>query len=282
MKFTKMHGLGNDYIYINCFKENVNNPRKLAQVLSDRHFGIGGDGIILICPSKRADAKMRMFNADGSEAEMCGNGVRCMAAYLYENSMVRKRNMHIETLRGILSLELFTAGKHVKKIKVDMGTPIIAAKEIPVAVKKEKIINEKITILKKKLLFTSVSMGNPHCVIYVKDVISFPVEKFGPRIEHHRYFPKRTNVEFVEIISRKEVIQRTWERGSGETFACGTGASAVCVAGVLTNKTDTKIVNHLRGGDLELQWNGGIKDQAYMTGGVSTVFSGEIKLENIG
>jgi diaminopimelate epimerase len=275
MKFTKMHGIGNDYVYVNCFKEKVERPSELAREISDRHFGVGGDGLILILPSKTADCKMRMFNADGSEAEMCGNGVRCVAKYAYEHGIARKKEITVETGAGVLALKLFGAERVINKVRVNMGTARLAPAEIPAALPGDKIVNAPLKVLDKKFRITCVSMGNPHCVIFVEDVKDFPVEKYGPPIETNRIFPEKTNVEFVQIVNKHEVIQRTWERGAGETLACGTGASAVCVAGALNALTERAIVNHLRGGDLELEW--AADGAVFMTGPAVHVFEGDWK-----
>jgi diaminopimelate epimerase len=278
MKFTKMHGAGNDYIYVNCFQERVDNPEQIAIKVSSRNFGIGSDGLILIMPSTLADVRMRMFNSDGSESEMCGNGIRCVAKYAYDHGIVTKKEIAAETGAGILTLRLFTdACNKVDKVRVNMGQPRLTRAEIPMlGDPKGQVVAEPLNIMHTTFQITCVSMGNPHCVIFVDDVASFQVEKYGPLIENHELFPRRTNVEFVEIISPTEVRQRTWERGAGETLACGTGASAVCVAGSLNGVTDKKILNHLSGGDLELEW---AEDGfLYMTGPAVEVFSGEIEL----
>ncbi len=275
MKFTKMHGAGNDYVYINCFNQTIADPSVLAQQVSDRHFGIGSDGLILIMPSDNADVRMRMFNADGSEAEMCGNGIRCVAKYAYDHGLVESLEITVETGNGVLPLTMFAgADGTIAKVRVNMGLPGLKREDLPMnGPEGEQVIGQPLVIEDREFLITCVSMGNPHVVVYIDDVAAFPVEKYGPLIENHPLFPRRTNVEFVQIISSKEVIQRTWERGAGETLACGTGASAVTVAGVLTGKTGAQIVNHLRGGDLELEWidNGPV----LMTGPAVEVFSGE-------
>ncbi len=278
MKFTKMHGAGNDYVYVNCFEEKVENPADIAIKVSNRNFGIGSDGLILIMPSDKADVRMRMFNSDGSESEMCGNGIRCVAKYAYDHGIVKKDEITAETGAGILTLKLFPNKENkIDRVRVNMGPPRLSREEIPMngsAI--DKVVAEPLTVLDKSFNITCVSMGNPHCIIYVDDVDNFPVATYGSLIENHQLFPRRTNVEFVQIISRSEVKQRTWERGAGETLACGTGASAVCVAGVLNNLTDRKILNHLAGGDLELEWpeNGSV----FMTGPATEVFSGVIAL----
>jgi len=278
MKFTKMQGAGNDYVYVNCFEEKVENPADVAQKVSNRNFGIGSDGLILIMPSSVADVRMRMFNSDGSESEMCGNGIRCVAKYAYDHGIVDTKEITAETGAGILTLQLFTnAANKVDKVRVNMGEPRLVRAEIPMLGDgSSRVVDEPLNILHSTFRITCVSMGNPHCVIFVDDVEDFPVEKYGPLIENHEMFPRRTNVEFVQVISRSEVRQRTWERGAGETLACGTGASAVTVACVLNGLTERTIVNHLSGGDLEMEWpeNGPV----FMTGPAVEVFTGEISL----
>ncbi|TYO99304.1 diaminopimelate epimerase [Geothermobacter ehrlichii] len=278
MKFTKMHGAGNDYVYVNGFEETIDNPEELAVRVSDRHFGIGSDGLILILPSDRADVRMRIFNADGSEAEMCGNGVRCVAKFVYERGLVRKERLIIETGAGLLPVELFPdAGGRVDRVRVGMGEPRLTRGEIPMAgPADERAVDIPFEVAGRTLRATCVSMGNPHCVIYVDDVDAFPVAELGPQIERHPLFPQRTNVEFVQVLSQGEVRQRTWERGAGETLACGTGAAAVTVAGVLTGRSGRRIVNHLAGGDLVLEWLEA--GPVLMTGPATEVFSGEFPL----
>lgn len=277
MKFTKMQGAGNDYVYVDCFKEKVDDPAKTAIKVSNRNFGIGSDGLILIMPSDKADVRMRMFNSDGSESEMCGNGIRCVAKYAYDHGLVSKREITAETGAGILTLQLFPNDLNkIDKVRVNMGLPRLTRKEIPMLGEPDlQVVNEPLNILHTTFQITCVSMGNPHCIIFVEDVEGFPVEKYGPLIENHDLFPRRTNVEFVQVLSRTEVRQRTWERGAGETLACGTGASAVTVAGVLNGLTERKILNHLSGGDLEMEWpeNGPV----FMTGPAVEVFRGEIE-----
>jgi len=278
MKFTKMQGAGNDYVYVNCFDECVEDPAAVARRVSNRNFGIGSDGLILIMPSSSADVRMRMFNSDGSESEMCGNGIRCVAKYAYDHGIVTGKEITAETGAGILTLQLFTNSiDKVEKVRVNMGAPRLTRAEIPmVGDGAHRVVDEPLNILHSTFRITCVSMGNPHCVIFVADVESFPVEKYGPLIENHELFPRRTNVEFVQILSRTEVRQRTWERGAGETLACGTGASAVTVACVLNGLTERRIVNHLSGGDLEMEWpeNGPV----FMTGPAVEVFRGEIDM----
>lgn len=275
MKFTKMHGAGNDYVYVNCFEEPFpTDVADLAQKISDRHRGVGGDGLILICPSDRADAQMRMFNADGSEAEMCGNGVRCVAKYVYDHGIAAKEQLKIETGAGVLDLAVFTEQGKVIQVKVDMGEPILDGLQIPTLWSENPVVAQALNIGPRSFNATCVSMGNPHCVIFVPEMSDDLVLGEGPKIENHENFPARVNVEFVEILSPTEMRQRTWERGSGETQACGTGASAVCVAGVLEGRTERKVTIHLLGGDLELEWNE-TDNHVYMTGPAAEVFSGE-------
>ncbi len=271
--FTKLHGIGNDYIYINAIKHPVENPKKLAIAMSNRNFGVGSDGLILILPSDKADFTMRMFNADGSEAEMCGNGIRGFAKYVYDHGLTKKTTIAVETLAGVKQVRYTVKNGKVHTVTVDMGEPILLRDKIPMLGNPGMVIEEDLHVDGVKFSITAVSMGNPHVVIYVEDVKNFPVEKYGPMIENHELFPKRTNVEFVQIVTGKEVIQRTWERGSGETLACGTGASAVTVAGVLTEKTDRRLKVHLKGGNLAIEWNN--KDNhVYLTGPAEEVFEG--------
>jgi diaminopimelate epimerase len=275
MKFTKMHGLGNDYVYVSTFDQKAPaDLGALAIAVSDRHFGIGSDGLIMIGPSERADARMRMFNADGSEGEMCGNGVRCVAKYVHDHGIARNDRVTIETGRGVLTLDLEVVGGKARRVRVDMQAPIFRGAEIPTTLPGDPPIDVPLTIEGQTLAVTALSTGNPHAVVYVDDVARFPVERVGPAIEHHATFPRRVNVHFVEVLGPGEVRMRTWERGSGITLACGTGACAVCVAGVLTGRTGRKIIAHLPGGDLELEWPG--DDQSvFMTGPATEVFSGE-------
>ncbi|MFQ5893074.1 MAG: diaminopimelate epimerase, partial [Nitrospinota bacterium] len=240
---------------------------------SDRHFGVGSDGLILILPSKRADLRMRMFNADGSEAEMCGNGIRCLAKYAYERSLARKRRITVETKAGVLTLANTVRGGTVRAVRVDMGRPRLERREVPMRGRSGRVVEEPLSVDGVTYVVTALSMGNPHCVTFVERLDRFPVGEVGPKIERHRRFPQRTNAEFVEVRSRGEVAIRTWERGAGETLACGTGASAVCVAGVLTGRTERAITAHLLGGSLELEWAD--DDHVYMTGPAEEVFTGE-------
>jgi diaminopimelate epimerase len=276
MRFTKMHGAGNDYIYVDCFREPFPaDPAALARRVSDRHFGIGGDGLILICPSEQADARMRMFNADGSEAEMCGNGVRCVAKYVYDHRIAHQPQLRIETGRGVLTLELEVEADKVRRVRVDMGEPILDADRIPTTLAGSPVVNQPLTVAGRELQVTCVSMGNPHCVTYVERLSDEWVLGVGPKVENDPRFPRRVNAEFVEIVSPQEVRMRVWERGSGETLACGTGACAVCVAGVLSGRTGRRLMVHLPGGDLELQW--AENNHVFLTGPAVEVFSGEIE-----
>jgi diaminopimelate epimerase len=276
MKFTKMQGIGNDYIYIDCFHETVDNPVELAIKVSDRHFGIGGDGLVLILPSNYADAQMRMFNADGSEAEMCGNAIRCVGKYLYEHQLIDmcKTSLKIDTLSGIKQLKLKIIGDKVESVEVDMGLPELKAAAIPVNIPKERVVAEMIEVNQHRYQFTGISMGNPHCVIFVPEITDSMVLVDGPALETHSIFPRKTNVEFVKVLTRDHIIMRVWERGSGETLACGTGACATVVAAILNELTENKVQVDLRGGSLTIEWN---KDNnhVYMTGPALEVFNGE-------
>ena len=276
MKFTKMHGCGNDYVYVNCFEERVDEPGELAKRVSDRHFGIGSDGLILICPSNHADVRMRMFNADGSEGEMCGNGIRCVAKYVYDHHIVEKERLSVETGAGIKQLDLFVEQGKVAKVRVDMGEPILAAAQIPVISEKEKVIGVLVEVGEKTWEMTCVSMGNPHAVVFVPDTASLDLPSYGPLFEHHEMFPKRTNTEFVQVINRGEINMRVWERGSGETLACGTGTCASVMACILTGRTDHRVLVHLLGGDLTIEYDAD-SNHIYMTGPAVTVYEGEIE-----
>ena len=280
MKFTKMHGFGNDYVYVDCTKKELKNPNEIAKVVSDRHFGIGSDGLILICSSKVADFRMRMFNADGSEGEMCGNGIRCVAKYVYDYHLTDQTKISVETGAGIKYLDLTVSDGKVSLVRVDMGEPILEAKEIPVVAKKSPVVNEPIEAGGKEWKMTCVSMGNPHAVVYIDDTASFEIEKYGPSFEHHTVFPKRTNTEFVQIISRSELNMRVWERGSGETWACGTGTCACVMASILNGYTDNKVLVHLLGGDLTIEYDEKT-NHIFMTGPATTVFEGEITLQGL-
>jgi diaminopimelate epimerase len=275
MRFTKMHGIGNDYVYVSLFDQSLpGEPAELARVVSDRHFGIGGDGLILITPSDKADARMRMFNADGSEGEMCGNGVRCVAKYIHDHGIARKPVVTIETGRGVLTLDLEIAAGRVQRVRVDMSPPILRAAEIPTTLPGDPPLDVPLEVGGDEYHVSAISMGNPHAVLYVPDVRDFPVEAVGPLIEVHPAFPRRVNVHFVEIARPHQVRMRTWERGSGITLACGTGACAVCVVGVLTGRTERRLLAHLPGGDLELEWPAD-SASVFMTGPATEVFSGE-------
>jgi len=320
MRFTKMHGAGNDYVYVDCFAEPMPaDPADVARRVADRHFGVGGDGLILICPSEVADSRMRMFNADGSESEMCGNGIRCVAKYVFDHGIARKPQLKIETGAGVLTLDLEIENERVSRVRVDMGPPILEMANIPIAIPgvppTAQIVDFPLAELLKiviaqmpkhfrksppiteaaladqdisirefheattgcspdRLRMTGVSMGNPHLVIYHSDLADGSLETYGLFLERHPIFPKRINVHFVQVNGRQEVTMRSWERGSGITLACGTGACAVCVAGVLTGRTDRRILAHLPGGDLELEWRA--SDQhVYMTGPAVEVFQGD-------
>jgi diaminopimelate epimerase len=294
MRFTKMHGLGNDYVYVNCFEEKIANPAKLAQTVSDRHFGIGSDGLILICPStalragpsQKADVRMRIFNADGSEAEICGNGIRCAAKYTYEHKLAKEGepfavpgqppcpvSLNIETGNGVKTVGLTISSGKVQKVCVNMGQPVLSAKDIPVNLPVKEVIEQPMQFLGRAFVMTCVSMGNPHAVFFRDDISLVEIEKFGPAIEKHSIFPSRTNVHFVQVDNPTEFTMRTWERGSGITLACGTGACACCVAAVLTGRGERVCTAHLPGGDLYLNWCQ--EDNCvYMTGPAVEVFEG--------
>lgn len=275
MKFTKMQGLGNDYVYVNGFKEKIENPSELSIKVSDRHFGIGSDGLILINPSKKADFEMAMYNADGSRSEMCGNGIRCVGKYVYDHGMTQKEHIAVETLAGIKYLDLTIKDGKAIKIRVNMGTPELRPELIPVKAKGETVISQPITVEGTEYKMTCVSMGNPHAVVYVPDVKKLDLEKIGPAFENHERFPKRVNTEFVKVIDRETVEMRVWERGSGETLACGTGACAVAVSCILNGYTENTVTVKLLGGDLTIEWDRE-NNIVYMTGPAETVFEGEI------
>ena len=277
MKFTKMHGIGNDYVYVNCFKETVENPSEVAIKVSNRHFGIGSDGLILIKPSEVADGKMEMYNADGSQGAMCGNGIRCVAKYMYDYGITDKTSISVETKSGIKYLDLTLKNGKVDTVKVNMGAPILKASEIPVVSKKERVISETVTVDGKEWKITCVSMGNPHAITYIDDVKHLEIEKIGPKFENHAIFPDRVNTEFVHVIDRNTVEMRVWERGSGETYACGTGACAVAVSSILNGLTEEEVTVKLLGGDLKIFWDRK-ENRVYMTGSATTVFDGEIDL----
>ena len=277
MKFTKMQGCGNDYVYINCFEENVSNAKALAIQVSHRRFGVGSDGLILIKPTDQADAEMEMYNSDGSMSEMCGNGLRCVAKFVYDHGIVAKKEMNLLTGDGIKSVVVHPNKQDITKadaLTIDMGLPKLEGSSIPSTFIGDKIVEQEISAGGKKFKATLINMGNPHCVIFVDNAAEFPVEEYGPILENHEAFPARINIEFVEVVSPNEVIQRTWERGSGETWACGTGASAVSVAGVLTGRTQSDVLIHLTGGDLQLQYTEG--GPVIMTGPAVEVFTGQV------
>jgi diaminopimelate epimerase len=257
MRFTKMEGLGNDYVYVDAFHERVRDPASLAKRISDRHYGIGSDGLILILPSERADLRMEMWNSDGSRSEMCGNGLRCVGSFAYRRGLVTKTAMTVETGAGVLPVEVVgEEGPGRDLVKITMGVPRLSRPEIPMAGPEGRAIRQEIEAAGRALAVTAVSMGNPHAVTYVDDADAFPVETVGPALERHPLFPNRVNAEFVQVLAKDRVYQRTWERGAGETLACGTGAAAVCVAGVLTGNTTSPIRIRLRGGELTVSWDG--------------------------
>ncbi|MBP3451440.1 MAG: diaminopimelate epimerase [Agathobacter sp.] len=278
MKFTKLHGCGNGYIYVNLFEEKLENPAEMSIKVSDHHFGIGSDGLITIGPSEIADFTMHIYNADGSEAEMCGNGIRCVGKYVYDHGLTDKTEVAVETGAGIKLLTLNVEDGRVKTVRVDMGEPIFKPEQIPVVAEGEMVIQEPITVGDKEWKMTCVSMGNPHAVVFVDDVKDFPLEKYGPLFENHERFPKRTNTEFVNVVSRTEAYMRVWERGSAETWACGTGTCATVVACILNGLTDRKVLVHLLGGDLVIEWDEET-NHVFMTGPATEVFSGEYSIK---
>ena len=268
-----MQGIGNDYVYVNCLEETVENPASLARMVSDRHFGIGSDGLILIRPSAQADFFMEMFNADGSRSAMCGNGIRCVGKYVYDHGLTDKTSIAINTLAGVKHLELHVEGESVASVTVDMGAPVLDAALIPVVATASPVVAIPIEIEGRQFEMTCVSMGNPHAVVFVDDTASFPVEEIGRTFEYHPAFPERVNAEFVEVLSRSEVNMRVWERGTGETLACGTGACATVVACILNGLTDDEVTVHLLGGDLRIRWDRE-RNRVFMTGPAATVFEG--------
>ncbi|MDR0978415.1 MAG: diaminopimelate epimerase [Lachnospiraceae bacterium] len=275
MKFAKMEGLGNDYVYIDCINQKIESPEKFSIKISDRHFGIGSDGLILILPSKIADFKMRMFNADGTEAEMCGNGIRCFGKFVYDEKLTEKKDISVETLAGIKLLNLNVENGVVESIKVDMGEPIFEPKSIPVISDENPVTKLKLTAEDKEFVFTCVSMGNPHAITKVDNVDSFDVKKYGSVLETDKCFPNKCNIEFIEVINKNLVKMRVWERGSGETLACGTGACATAVSCVLNGHTENNVEIELLGGVLNIEWNRQT-NHIYMTGPAKTVYKGEI------
>ena len=277
MNFTQMQGIGNDYVYVNCLQETIENPSELAKKISDRHYGVGSDGLIMINPSDKADFEMEMYNADGSRGEMCGNGIRCVAKYVYDYGLTDKTSISVETLAGIKYLDLTVEDGKVVLVKVDMGKPMLRPEEVPVVSEKEEVIDEPITVDGQEYRMTCVSMGNPHAVVFIdQDVKEFPLETVGVKFENHERFPKRVNTEFVNVLDRHTAQMRVWERGSGETLACGTGACAVAVACALNGLTEDEVTVKLLGGDLQIKWDRE-KNTVYMTGPAEVVFDGEWK-----
>lgn len=277
MEFTKMQGCGNDYVYVNGFENKIDNPNKLSEIVSDRHFGIGSDGLIVINPSEKADFKMSMYNADGSEGKMCGNGIRCVAKYVYDNKMTDKTTITVETLSGIKTLELNVKNDKVETVKVNMGTPILLPKDVPVVSDKDKVVDEPIVIDDKEYRITCVSMGNPHAITFIENTDDLEIETIGPKFENNPIFPDRVNTEFIQVLDRNTVKMRVWERGSGETFACGTGACATVVACVLNGLTDDKVTVKLLGGDLFIEYYRE-ENTVYMTGPAKVSFTGKIEV----
>ena len=289
MKFTKMHGCGNDYVYVNGFEEQVKDPSQAAVYVSDRHFGIGSDGLIIIQPSDVADCRMGMYNADGSQGKMCGNGIRCVAKYVYDHGVVKKDRITVETLSGIKTLTLKVKDGKTEAVRVDMGSPVLAPGDVPVSLDEEGgrlltdtefgriLLNALCQVGGRNFRITAVSMGNPHCVVPVEDPYTLKLEETGPLFEHNRIFPEGVNTEFIHVQDRSNILMRVWERGSGETWACGTGACAAAVASVLNGWTDRKVTVHLRGGDLLIEWDRE-KNTVFMTGQATEVFHGEIDI----
>ncbi len=278
MRFTKVHGLGNDFILINCYEEKVDMGRApdLAAGMCDRRFGVGADGLVLIMPTEQGDVRMRIFNSDGSEAEMCGNAIRCVAKYMYEHNITKKEKIRVVTLAGIIIPELILADGVVKSVRVDMGEPRLERPEIPMAGPPGRVVGEALAVGDLNFDITAVSMGNPHCVIFVPDADRVPLREIGSRIEKHNAFPRKTNVEFVQVLDRSEVIMKVWERGAGETMACGTGACAAAVACALNGLTGRRVTVHLKGGDLLIEW--AEDNHVYMTGPAAEVFTGDYPL----
>lgn len=270
MKFTKMQGIGNDYVYINCFEETVENPAELSKKVSDRHFGIGSDGLILICPSKTADCRMRMFNADGSESAMCGNGIRCVGKYVYDHHLVEKTEFDVETEAGIKHLKVTEKDKRAVKITVDMGIPEVTS-QLP----------ESIRVSGADYEFIGISVGNPHAIYYMDGIDELDLESIGPAFENHERFPERTNSEFIEVINKNYIRMRVWERGSGETWACGTGATASAVASALSGRTEDTVEVELKGGNLTIHWDREGSGHVFMTGPAVEVFQGEFDIKNL-
>lgn len=276
LQFTKMHGLGNDYVYMDAINQKIENRSELAKFVSDRHFGIGSDGLILICPSEKADFKMQMFNQDGSEAEMCGNGIRCVGKFVYDKGLTKKETITVETLAGIKTLVMTAKNGKIETARVDMGEPILEPEKIPVISNENPVKNLKLEVENKDFTFTCVSMGNPHAVTFIKeDVNKFDICKYGAKLEVNKAFPKKANIEFINVIDDKTLNMRVWERGAGETLACGTGACAVTVSAILNGYTKRAVTVHLLGGDLKIEWNKN-DNHVYMTGPATTVFEGKI------
>ena len=270
LHFTKMHGCGNDFVFLDCLKNDIGSLGEIAKKLCDRRFGIGADQLLTVHPSKVADFKMEIYNADGSQVEMCGNGIRCFARYVYDHGLTQKKELEVETLAGIIRPRLVDDG-----VEVDMGEPILEGRKIPVDAD-GKVVNRSLDVDGKTYEITCVSMGNPHCVLHLDDIDGLDLEKIGPRFEHHAFFPKRVNTEFIKVVSANEVKMRVWERGAGETWACGTGACAAAVAGVLTGRTAKKVTVHLKGGNLLIEWRA--NNRVYMTGGAEEVFHGSVQI----
>ncbi len=277
LRFTKMHGIGNDYVYVDCFSQTVRDPAAVARRVSPRRTGIGSDGLILICPSDTADCRMEMYNADGSRGEMCGNGIRCVGKYVYEHGIARRESLRVETDAGTKSLNLHVAGGRVDRVTVDMGAPILDGPRIPVAAE-GRVIDSPLLVGGAQYRITCVSTGNPHCVVFLPDVDDLPLAEIGPQFEHHPFFPQRVNTEFIKVLGRGELRMRVWERGSGETAACGTGACAAVVAAALNGRTARRAVVHLNGGDLEIEWDAS-NDHVLMTGAAEEVFNGEVNID---
>jgi diaminopimelate epimerase len=275
MKFTKMQGLGNDYVYVNGFEEQIENPQELARKISDRHYGVGSDGLILIQPSKVADFEMVMYNADGSRGEMCGNGMRCVGKYVYDYGLTQKQQISVDTLAGIKYLELFVEDGKVAKVCVDMGEPILTPAQIPVVTTEDSSVRLPIEVDGTSYEMTCVSMGNPHAVLFLDEIACLNLENIGPKFEHHVCFPNRVNTEFVRVVNPEYLEMRVWERGSGETLACGTGACAVLVAAVLNGLANHEATVRLLGGELQIRWDRE-NNHIYMTGAATTIFEGEI------
>ena len=277
MKFTKMHGLGNDYVYVDGSKEQVENRAGLAVRVSDRHFGIGSDGLIFINESQVADFEMEMYNADGSRSEMCGNGIRCVGKFVYDHGLTHKKEITVETLAGIKTLKLQVEDGEVKTVEVDMGEPVFTAKEVPVISENQEVVMEDIVVDDVSYQMTCVSMGNPHAVVFVEDVENFDLHQIGPGFENHERFPRRVNAEFARIVDREHIEMRVWERGSGETMACGTGACATAVAAIRNGYVNDRVTLHLLGGDLSIYWDRE-SNRVFMTGPAEISYEGEIRI----